>query len=47
MGLFDSDAKFQELKAARETGYDGPIDQDGKKGTSGKAAEILADLRKR
>ena len=30
----------------RESGYDGPIDQDGRKVTSGRAAEILAALRR-
>jgi hypothetical protein len=46
-GLFDDDLKFQKLKALRDSGYDGPVDQDGNKVESGKAAEILADMRKR
>ncbi|MEU8199321.1 hypothetical protein AB0C10_36610 [Microbispora amethystogenes] len=47
MGLFDDDPKFQKLKALRESGYDGPVDKDGNKVTEGRAAEILADMRKR
>lgn len=45
MGLFDNDPKYQELKAIRESGYDGPLDQNNKKVTSGKTVEILAALR--
>lgn len=47
MGLFDSDPAYQMLKALRESGYDGPVDQNGNKVTEGGAAEILADMRKR
>ena len=47
MGLFDDDPAFQNLKALRKSGYDGPVDQDGNKVESGKAAEILADMRRR
>ncbi|MEO3788534.1 hypothetical protein ABGB12_34855 [Actinocorallia sp. B10E7] len=28
MGLFDNDPKFQQLKAIRESGYTGWLDQD-------------------
>ncbi len=31
----------------RESGYDGPVDQDGNKVTSGRAVEILAAMRRR
>ncbi len=37
-----ADARFFDL---REAGYDGPIDQDGRKVTSGRAVEILAAMR--
>lgn len=47
MGLFDDDPKYQELKAIRESGYDGPLDQDLKKVTDGRAVEILKALRER
>lgn len=47
MVLFDDDPQFQKLKALRESGYDGPVDQDGNKATEGQAAEILADMRNR
>lgn len=36
------DRKFFDL---RESGYTGPIDQDGNKATSGRAFEILGILR--
>ena len=39
-----ADRRFLDL---RESGYTGPIDQDGNKVTSGRAAEILADMRRR
>jgi hypothetical protein len=26
--MFDNDPKYQKLKAIREGGYDGPLDQD-------------------
>lgn len=32
-GPFDGDPEFQKLKAIRDTGYTGPIDQDGNKVT--------------
>lgn len=39
-----ADTRFFDL---RESGYDGPIDQDGYRVTSGLAAEILAAMRRR
>jgi hypothetical protein len=39
-----ADTRFFGL---RESGYDGPVDQDGRKVTSGQAAGILAALRRR
>ncbi len=30
MGVFEADPKFQALKKIRDTGYTGPINQDGK-----------------
>ncbi len=39
-----ADTRFFDL---RESGYDGPIDQDGYKVTSGRAVEILAAMRRR
>lgn len=30
MGIFDSDPKYQQLKKLRDSGYKGPVDQDGK-----------------
>ena len=30
----------------RESGYDGPVDQDGRKVTSDRAAEILTAMRR-
>ena len=39
----DADTRFFDL---RESGYDGPIDQDGCKVTSGRAVEILAAMRR-
>jgi hypothetical protein len=38
-----ADTRFFGL---RESGYDGPIDQDGYKVTSGRAVEILAAMRR-
>ena len=38
------DTRFFDL---RESGYTGPIDQDGRKVTSGRAAEVLAAMRRR
>lgn len=40
----EADTRFFDL---RESGYDGPVDRDGFKVTSGRAAEILADMRRR
>jgi hypothetical protein len=37
---------YMRFKALRDSGYTGPIDQDGNQVTSGKAAEILTDMRK-
>ncbi len=37
-----ADTRFFDL---RESGYVGPVDQDGRKVTSGRAAEILAAMR--
>jgi hypothetical protein len=31
MGLFDRDPKYLKLKALRDSGYKGPVDQDGDK----------------
>ena len=39
-----ADKRFFDL---RESGYGGPVDQDGRKVTSGRAAEILAAMRRR
>jgi hypothetical protein len=38
-----ADTRFFDL---RESGYDGPVDQDGRKVTSGRAVEILAAMRR-
>ncbi len=38
-----ADKRFFDL---RESGYDGPVDQDGRKVTSGRAFEVLAALRR-
>jgi len=43
--MFDDDPKFQQLKKIRESGYDGPLDQDLTPVTSGPVAEILSSLR--
>jgi hypothetical protein len=37
-----ADTRFFEL---REWGYAGPVDQDGRKVTSGRAADILRSMR--
>jgi hypothetical protein len=39
-----ADTRFFDL---RESGYEGPIDQDGYKSTDSRAAEILAAMRRR
>jgi hypothetical protein len=39
-----ADTRFFDL---RESGYDGPIDQDGYKSTDSRAVEILAAMRRR
>jgi hypothetical protein len=39
-----ADTRFFDL---RESGYDGPVDQDGRKVTSGRAVEIVAAMRRR
>jgi hypothetical protein len=38
-----ADTRFFDL---RESGYTGPIGQDGRKATSGRAVEILAAMRR-
>ena len=38
-----ADKRFFDL---RESGYEGPVDQDGRKVTSGPAVEILAAMRR-
>ena len=38
-----ADTRFFDL---RESGYDGPVDQDGYKAISGRAVEILAAMRR-
>ncbi len=39
-----ADKRFFDL---RESGYTGPIDRDGRKVTGGRAAEVLAAMRRR
>ena len=39
-----TDTRFFDL---RESGYGGPVDQHGRKVTSGRAAEVLAAMRRR
>jgi len=39
-----ADKRFFDL---RQSGYTGPIDQDGRKVTSGRAADVLAAMRRR
>ena len=39
-----ADKRFFDL---RESGYGGPVDQDGRKVTSGRVVEILAVMRRR
>ena len=39
-----ADTRFFDL---RESGYDGPVDQDGRKVTSGQAMDVLAAMRRR
>lgn len=39
-----ADKKFFAL---RESGYTGPVDQDGNKAETGRPAEILASMRRR
>jgi hypothetical protein len=29
MGIFDNDRSYQKLKELRDSGYDGPVDQNG------------------
>jgi hypothetical protein len=38
-----ADTRFFDL---RESGYDGPVDQDGRKVTSGPAVKVLAAMRR-
>jgi hypothetical protein len=40
----EADRRFLALRAS---GYTGPIDQDGRKVTTGPAVAILADLRRK
>ena len=40
----DADQRFFDL---RESGYTGPVDQDGRKVTGGPAVKILAALRRK
>lgn len=46
MGIFDKDPKYQKLKAIRDSGYKGPLDQDLNKVTKGKDADILRRMAK-
>jgi hypothetical protein len=39
----DADKRFFDL---RESGYTGPVDQDGRKVTGGRAFEVLAAMRR-
>lgn len=39
-----ADERFFDL---RQSGYTGPIDQDGRKAQTGRPAEILKDMRRR
>ncbi|MER7131337.1 hypothetical protein [Streptosporangium saharense] len=43
--MFDNDPAYQQLKQLRDSGYDGPVDQDGRPVATGLAVEILAALR--
>jgi hypothetical protein len=45
-GTPKSDASYPKLKALRQSGYTGPVDQDGNKVTTGLAAGILKALKK-
>lgn len=47
MGIFDDDPKYQRLKAIRDSGYTGPLDQDLNKDTTSEAAAILRRLAER
>ena len=46
-GLFDDDPKYQKLKAIRDSGYTGPLDQDLNKDTTSEAAGILRRMAQR
>lgn len=46
MGIFD-DPSYQKLKALRDSGYKGPVDQHGNKDTTSKLAKILIDASKK
>lgn len=39
-----SDASFERLRALRDSGYCGPVDQDGHAVTSGESLEVLREL---
>lgn len=46
--MFDADPKFQKLKDIRESGYDGPLDQDlNKVDPTDPRAQALDALRRR
>jgi hypothetical protein len=42
MGVFDKDPKYRRLKTLRDSGYKGPVDQDGDKA---KVVGVLPDGR--
>lgn len=47
MGIFDKDPKYQKLKALRDSGYRGPVDQDGDKAeVVGKGRDARIEKRK-
>ena len=48
MGLFDKDPEYQKLKALRDSGYRGPVDQDGDKArVVGKGDQARIEKRKK
>jgi hypothetical protein len=45
--MFDDDPKYQKLKAIREGGYDGPLDQDLREvAPTDPRAQVLDALRR-
>lgn len=46
-GLFDGDPSYQKLKALRDSGYKGPIDQHGNKDTTSELAKTLIEVSKK